>query len=256
LIFNATSTAGSATITNNSGGTTFLVGTGNGGRFIMNGTGALDISQFTTNIAITAGSIEGDGNVFLGDHVLTVGGNNRSTTFSGVIQDGGAGGGIVGSLVKEGTGTLILSGTNIYTGATMVTAGTLEVDGSITTSNLATVNGGTLSGIGALTTTQGQQRHPGAGQCGQSDRRAWHQGQPHLPIRRALHDRHQRIDFGQHQCGRHRHAWRRHGAGCERQHRHARGQIHDLDDHQGRHCLRDVQLDTSHLRHVEGNAEL
>jgi uncharacterized protein with beta-barrel porin domain len=156
LSFQDTSSASSATITNNSGGTTFLVGGGKGGtaRFIMNGTGALDISQFTVGVAITAGSIEGNGNVFLGDHVLTVGGNNSSTTFSGVIQDGGACGGTVGSLVKEGTGTLILSGTNIYTGATMVTAGTLEVDGSITTSNLATVSGATLSGIGALTTTQ------------------------------------------------------------------------------------------------------
>lgn len=156
LEFKESGTAENATITNNSGGTTFFVGGGNGGtaRFIMNGTGALDISQFTTNVAITAGSIEGDGNVFLGDHVLTVGGNNRSTTFSGVIKDGGAGGGTLGSLVKEGTGTLILSGTNTYTGATMVAAGALEVDGSITTSNLATVNGGTLSGIGAVTTTQ------------------------------------------------------------------------------------------------------
>ena len=154
--FGEFSTAENATITNNSGGTTFFVGGGNGGtaRFIMNGTGALDISQFAANIPITAGSIEGDGNVFLGDHVLTVGGNNRSTTFSGVIKDGGAGGGTLGSLVKEGTGTLILSGTNTYTGATMVTAGALEVDGSIITSNLATVNGGTLSGIGAVTTTQ------------------------------------------------------------------------------------------------------
>ena len=117
------STAENATITNNSGGTTFFIGAGNGGtaRFIMNGTGALDISQFSTKVAITAGSIEGNGNVFLGDHVLTVGDNNLSTTFSGVIQDGGFGGGTLGSLVKRGSGTLILSGTNTYTGATIVT---------------------------------------------------------------------------------------------------------------------------------------
>jgi hypothetical protein len=35
-----------------------------------------------------------------------VGGNNLSTTFSGVLQDGGLGAGIGGSLTKTGTGTL------------------------------------------------------------------------------------------------------------------------------------------------------
>ena len=49
---------------------------------------------------------------------------------SGVI------GGIGGSLVKTGSGTLTLSGINSYTGATTVNAGTLMVNGSIATSSL------------------------------------------------------------------------------------------------------------------------
>ena len=39
---------------------------------------------------MTAGSIEGAGSIFLGSKNLTVGGNNLSTTFSGVLQDGGS----------------------------------------------------------------------------------------------------------------------------------------------------------------------
>jgi outer membrane autotransporter protein len=70
---------------------------------------------------VTVGSIEGDGNVFLGPNNLTVGSNNLSTLFSGVIQDGGTG----GSLTKVGTGTLTLTGLNTYTGATTVNGGTL-----------------------------------------------------------------------------------------------------------------------------------
>ena len=45
-----------------------------------------------------------------------------------------------GSLVKTGTGTMTLSGDNVYTGATTVNAGGLVVDGSILSAT--TVNGG------------------------------------------------------------------------------------------------------------------
>jgi autotransporter-associated beta strand protein len=152
LRFVGSGTAGSATITNNNGATTTMVNSGSGGtaRFIFNGTGALDLSGLATG-GTTAGSIEGAGAIFLGSKNLAVGGNNLSTSFSGVLQDGGSPGGTGGSLTKVGSGTLTLGGTNTYTGNTLVSAGTLEVDGSIANSASVTVNAGaTLSGTGIV----------------------------------------------------------------------------------------------------------
>jgi hypothetical protein len=63
------------------------------------GDGALDIAAHDTP-GITLGSIEGDGQVFLGANNLTIGSNNLSTTFAGLIQDSG-------SVTKTGTATLV-----------------------------------------------------------------------------------------------------------------------------------------------------
>ena len=58
-------------------------------------------------------------------------------------------GGVGGSLVKEGTGKLSLTGIQAFTGATNINAGNLHVNGSIASSSAVNVNkGGTLSGNG------------------------------------------------------------------------------------------------------------
>ena len=98
----------------------------------------------------TAGSIEGNGTFFLGSKNLTVGGNGLSTTFSGVISDGGFRDGAGGSLTKVGTGTLTLTGANTYTGATTVDAGSLIVDGSIASAQTFVNAGGLLGGNGII----------------------------------------------------------------------------------------------------------
>lgn len=55
-----------------------------------------------------------------------------------------------GGLVKGGAGTLVLSGTSTYTGATTVSAGTLLVNGSLGATTVAVSAGATLGGNGMI----------------------------------------------------------------------------------------------------------
>ena len=154
--FAESSTAGSATVMTNSGGNTFFSNSSTAGNATVttSGTGMFDISALSSR-GLTAGSIAGDGRYLLGRKSLTVGSNNQSTTVSGSIEDGGVVGGTGGSLVKTGTGTLVLSGMNSYTGRTTVNTGALSVNGSTASSVLTIVNaGGTLNGTGTVGTTQ------------------------------------------------------------------------------------------------------
>lgn len=116
IVFNDSSSAGSATL--GAGGGCY----GASGGILFNGTstggtarvkvfygcsansphGYLDISHHQSGVTI--GSIEGDGDVFLGANNLTVGTNNIYTTFSGFISNNGH----RGSLAKVGSGVLTL----------------------------------------------------------------------------------------------------------------------------------------------------
>jgi autotransporter-associated beta strand protein len=144
------SSADNATIRAAANGTVLFFdrSTGGNARFIADHTGVIDFSGSSgQNGVFTAGSIEGSGLFLIGNN-FEVGGNNRSTEVSGEIGECGCTG---GSLTKVGTGTLILSGNNSYTGATTVAGGTLQVDGSIATSSTVTVkDGGALSGTGSV----------------------------------------------------------------------------------------------------------
>ena len=109
---------------------------------------------------------------------LTIGVDNGSSTFYGVIQDAGA----AGNLVKTGTGTITLTGTNTYTGTTTISAGalriqndhalgaggfdggtmtfvsdgaTLEIDGSLNISEHMHIAGAGVGGNGALRVLSG-----------------------------------------------------------------------------------------------------
>ncbi len=82
-----------------------------------------------------------------GGVALTVGTANGSSTFDGLIQDGGGG---AGNLEKVGTGTFTLTGANTYTGGTIIDGGTLLANNttrSATGTGAVQVNsGGTLGG--------------------------------------------------------------------------------------------------------------
>lgn len=99
----------------------------------------LDLAGLNQSI----GSLAGAGTVTLGSAVLTTGGDNSSTSFSGTISG-------TGGLTKTGTGTLTLTGTNSYGGDTTIAGGTLIINGSLASSSVSVGAGTTLGGSGSI----------------------------------------------------------------------------------------------------------
>ena len=101
--------------------------------------------------AETVGSLAGAGTIdnvgAFGAFTLTSGGDNTSTTFSGIIKDTGSN----LTLVKAGTGTLTLSGANDYSGATTINAGAVNLQSNTA---LGTATGGTSVAAGAALEVQ------------------------------------------------------------------------------------------------------
>jgi autotransporter-associated beta strand protein len=153
--------AGAAAVEINRAGTYTGATAINSGRLLV---GGVNFLPSTTAVTIAAngilglntfndriGSLAGSGRVRFQEPIgqplpppntLFTNGDNSSTTFSGVISG-------LGNLVKEGTGTLTLSGSGTFMGMTTISAGTLLVNGSLTIFSSVTVNGGaTLGGAG------------------------------------------------------------------------------------------------------------
>src|ERR1700736_1240327 len=102
--------------------------------------GTLDLRGSASQV----GSLSGTGtvtNLSGTGAVLTAGKDNTSTTFSGIIQNGD----FPLALNKVGTGTLILTGNNTYTGGTTISDGSLQVG-----------SGGAAGGITGNVTNKGQ----------------------------------------------------------------------------------------------------
>jgi fibronectin-binding autotransporter adhesin len=79
----------------------------------------LSVSGITAS-GLTIGSLAGSGTVALGGKTLTVG-NASDTSYGGEID------GVGGSLVKQGSGALTLSGANSFDGTLAVAAGTVAI---------------------------------------------------------------------------------------------------------------------------------
>jgi fibronectin-binding autotransporter adhesin len=107
------------------------------------GTATVDFTSANPNIASLTSSGAGTANIVLGNAgatpnatTLSVGFNNATTTFSGVISDlSGTNATAAGALTKVGTGALVLTAANTYSGIT---------SGTPPTTVGTTFNGGTL----------------------------------------------------------------------------------------------------------------
>jgi len=105
-----------------------------GGDFIANGL-----------MNVGSGALLCSSNITIGvNSELVINAANNAITISGVITNGASG---ASALVKTGTGSLTLSGTNTFTGGFTLNNGqvTLGINNAIGTGTL-TINGGTLSG--------------------------------------------------------------------------------------------------------------
>jgi len=157
--------SGVATLTKTGASTLTLAGSSSGhggavnvsaGGLTLSGGSALgDTSALTlaagTTLTVagteTIGSLAGAGSTTL-NAALAAGGDNTSTTYSGVLS------GSFG-LAKTGTGTLTLTGGNTYSGDTNVTAGTLalnQVGGTLSDTTAVTVASGATLALGASDT--------------------------------------------------------------------------------------------------------
>ncbi|RYD19856.1 MAG: hypothetical protein EOP88_17395, partial [Verrucomicrobiaceae bacterium] len=106
--------------------------------------------------AYNLGALAGQTGSFLGmasnsnsaSCTYTIGANNTDSTFAGVIANGSASKPV--AIVKTGSGVLVLSGANTYTGTTTVNSGTLSVTGSLGTSATTIAANGRVGGTGTV----------------------------------------------------------------------------------------------------------
>lgn len=96
----------------------------------MYGWGLLDVER----------AVRGPGQFAFGDVTANV---DRAGSWTWANDIGGAGG-----LIKEGIGTLVLTGNNTYTGATRVNGGVLALNGGTVNSNVTVGSGGTFESRG------------------------------------------------------------------------------------------------------------
>ncbi len=148
----STTISGSGMVAQSAGGTTFLTGDNSYTGATAVDTGTLTLSgggsiAGSSSLALSSGSFDisgtasgttlqgltGSGNVKLGGETLTID-NTANDNFDGVVSG-------TGGVTKSGSGTLTLTGANIYNGETDIKAGTLAVVGSLYSTGPVTLSG-------------------------------------------------------------------------------------------------------------------
>jgi len=108
--------------------------------------GVFDLNSYSETINGLSGNGIVD-NSTAGSPVLTIGANNANSTFSGSIKNSA---GTLG-LIKTGSGEIIFTGNNTYSGPTTVSGGDLKINGSTSSSSAFTVQSGAkISGNGII----------------------------------------------------------------------------------------------------------
>jgi autotransporter-associated beta strand protein len=113
--------------------------------------GTLDLGGFQQDLgaltgvgAVTDNSFPVDGVINSGlTNLLDIGVGNISSVFSGTIENGDD----LTALEKVGTGTFVIAGNDIYTGATTIASGTLQVGSGGTTGAISATSGVIDDGI-------------------------------------------------------------------------------------------------------------
>jgi autotransporter-associated beta strand protein len=138
------------------------------GTLVLSGTNTLtgNLTVSTGTLSIASDSNLGSGTLRLDGAALVVTGNtvidndielydddsNSINTGAGIVAEVSGDLSGNGDLVKVGEGTLILSGTNTYTGRTTVSGsgGTLQVEGSLDNTDVTVHSGAALGGSGSI----------------------------------------------------------------------------------------------------------
>ena len=113
----------------------------------LNG-GTIAFDSAVTGNAFTVGGLSGSANLALQNTssaaiALSVGGGNNTATYSGSLSLGG-------SIIKVGTGTQTLSGTNSYTGTTSASNGELILSGTNTSTATISATNAIVAGTTVL----------------------------------------------------------------------------------------------------------
>ncbi len=119
-----------------------------GGSYIIAGPGTLTFAGSTVTVSVSGGQHTIAAPVALASNLAVSATTGSSLTISGPISETSAG----KSVTLTGSGTLILSGSNTYTGGTMVASGTLDfaTPDAVPSTGIVTVSAGSEVALGAL----------------------------------------------------------------------------------------------------------